>query len=404
MKHLPRIMYWLLIVGIIFRAIETYLNQRDMELIFTQAVFGWYFKVGYFGNILLTVVSVYSFIAYNKYFPRFITASYLLLIALVFICSLKDLSTMLQKPTMFYAIKGIGTYVNFGVLFFACNVYYLERILKLFYYLCFVFIVGGLINLSAVGFGAGRGDMLFALKDFAVYLIWVAPFFILQEEENKTKNMLNYALLFFTLLFVFFTGARSYLITFFIYFIVKFKTQLQSKNAIVTILGMVILGVGAYFVLINSSFGKNIEDAFTILSNRSGEDSRSDQLIDFWYQYNTDYLIQGVGPMAKWYWTTVGLYEYLDNQFLLLAWWAGLPTLLVYLYFLCMNLVIKSENSILGEIKGIKLIIGLWILGCLGLSIYITISTSLFYYFLSILIGLHTCKYSQVKNLEFEEA
>ena len=45
------------------------------------------------------------------------------------------------------------------------------------------------------------------------------------------------------------------------------------------------------------------------------------------------------------------------------------------------------------------MIIGWWILGCLGFAIYISISSSLYYYFISLLMGQQFCKYTELLTL-----
>jgi hypothetical protein len=159
---------------------------------------------------------------------------------------------------------------------------------------------------------------------------------------------------------------------------------------------LVLVGVG-YFVLINSSLSTTVEGAFDNLSERSGEDTRSDQLFDFLSQYDTDYLIQGVGPTKLWFWHSInGAYGFVDNQFLLIAWWAGLPTVIVYIFFLVRSLYVESEILQFENIKGLKLIIFFWIAACLGLAIYCTLCPEHYYYFLSLLMGLSVCQYSKI--------
>jgi hypothetical protein len=109
-----------------------------------------------------------------------------------------------------------------------------------------------------------------------------------------------------------------------------------------------------------------------------------------------DKLMGGVGPKGTWFWSAVGEYTFLDNQFLLLAWWAGLPALLIYLFMVIAATLRKSEVLFFENIKGSRMIIGWWILGCLGFAIYISISSSLYYYFISLLMGQQFCKYTEI--------
>ena len=161
-----------------------------MAYILLEEVYPWYFKVGFLGNIFITLASITSFIVYRKYFPTFISTSYILLILFVALASFSDFGEFSKRPTFYYSLKGIGTFVNFGILFFAADTVYFPKVLKLFYYLCFVIIIAGIINLGKVGLGAGRKEFLLVIRDFTVFLIWVFPFFFLLmlPEEIKIKN------------------------------------------------------------------------------------------------------------------------------------------------------------------------------------------------------------------------
>jgi hypothetical protein len=404
MKSIGRLIFLFIFIGIILNAVKTYFYQNDIETIIVQEVYGWYFKLSTYGNGLISIAALLSFLLYNKYFPAYVSFCYVALIILVTIASWNDLGAIIKTPSIFYSPKGAGTFINFGILFFAANTLYFPWLLKLFYYLCFFFLIASIINLGKVGFGAERTEYLYAIRDFTVYLIWVFPYFLLQAENNKLVNALNVLTFLLIFIFVLSTGARAYLLIYAIYFFVKFKQQLQGKFVVMTIIGMVILIAATFFFLSNTGLSKTIAGAFNILSERKSEDTRSSQIIEFLHQYDVGYLFQGVGPMKTWNWSAVGPYEFLDNQFLLLGWWAGLPTLLIYLYFLVRSFFIKSEILIFENIKGIQLIIGLWILACMGLAIYAAISTDLFYYFITLLMGLHLCKFTKIYKPDIEEA
>lgn len=402
MKSISKFIFILIFVGVLLKMIKTYYYQNNMELINTQEVFDWHFKASFIGNMLLTFSSVLSFLFYKKYFPKYIILCYLLIIMLVILTSVNDLNVIIKNPAIFYSPKGIGTYLNFGLLFFAANEHF-NKILKLFYWISFVFIIAGVINLGKIGLGSSREQYLFAIRDFTVYLIWVFPFFFLQYEEDNRKNLLNLFTFLIIFIFVLSTGSRSYLFIYLIYFFVKFKNQLKSKNAVIIISATLLILVTGILLFSDSGLGKIIEGALKILSERSSEDSRSSQLIEFLDQYDLNFLFQGVGPISVWYWSVVGPYPFLDNLFLFLCWWAGLPTLMVYLFFLIKPLTQKAEILFFEDIKGLKLIIVLWILACAGLAIYAGISPDLYYDFFTLLMGLQTCKYTLLAQLDDEE-
>lgn len=315
------------------------------------------------------------------------------MIVLVFMTSINDFETIMQKPSIFYSVKGIGTYINFGILFFVASDYFFAKLQKIFYYACFVFIAAGIYNLSKVGFGASRVDYLNAIKDFAVYLIWVFPFFLLKQEENKKANIINIGIFGIIFIFILSTGARSYLAIYAIYLFIKFKNQFQSKNGLLFIFAAILVLIASVFLFSNSGLGKALDGAFSNLMERATEDSRSEQLEEFLSQYNFDYLIQGVGPMGTWNWSHWPVpYYYLDNQFLLLGWWAGLPTLLVYVFYVSKPIFKKTVPPIIDDIKIVKTILVFWLLACAGFAIYVGMSSDPYYDFITLLIGLAACK------------
>ncbi len=403
MKSLPKTIFYLIAVAVLCCAVKLYLAQAELDDENVEGKYAWYYKLELVGDIMLSIASVLSFILYRKFFPVYISVCWILLVIFVAICSINDLSFFVKRPSHFYSIRGIGTFINIGIIFFAANTVYLNKLLMLFYYLCYAFIIGGIINLGQTGIGSTRLQYLGAIKDVTVYLIWVFPFFFLQDEPDKKKNIINlgiYAILF---VFILSTQARTYLIIYAIYLVVKFREQLRSKNSLLVIIGGAILVAGFFLLISSSSLGKTVDDAFQSLSERSSEDSRSGQIIEFVKQWDTENLMQGVGPVKQWYWTMVGDYYFgLDNQFLLLGWFAGLPALFTYIYFVVKIYYTKSEALLFEKIKGIKLMVALWILACLGFAIYISISSSLYYNFLTLLMGIYVCKYTLLKPAEDE--
>jgi hypothetical protein len=399
MKSVSKLIYALIFLGILLKAVKSFYVQNNMEYIFSEEVYGWYYRVGFYGNALISIAAILSFWLYRKYFPQYVTICYLIMILLVILASLNSMGEIFNRPNILYSDKGIGTFTNFGILFFAASTKHYPKILKLFYYLCFAFIIAGIVNLSKIGFGSSREEYLNAILNYAVYLIWVFPFFFLQDKDNKKINIINILIYLIIFIFVLSTGSRTYMVIYLLYFIMKFKNHLLTKNGILAVIACMILIVGVFSLFSNSDLAKATEGAFNILSERSAENTRSSQLIEFLDQYDTNYLLKGVGPTGTWYWSSVGrYYNYLDNQFLLLAWWAGLPTLLVYLFYLIKPIMQKSEIQLFENVKGLRMIIVLWILACAGFAIYVGISSDLYFDFITLLLGLQTCKFTLLRS------
>lgn len=393
--------YYSIIIGAACNVVRIYFQQRDALENFMEQIYPWYYQVGFLGNVFMCFAAIGSFFLYRKYFPSYITNCYLLMILWVTIASINDFGAILKSPNFFFSIKGIGTFINFGLLYFAADTERFPKVLKFFYFICFFFILAAFLNLAKMGGGASRKEYLTSISGLAFYCIWVFPYFFLQEEENKKKNLINLGTFGIIILLILFTGARSYLLISALYLMLKFSKTLKSKNGIATMIGLGILSVAGYIIFSSSGMGDSVESAMTNLSERSGEDTRSEQIMDFLSQYDTEYLIQGVGPLGLWFWHGINdFYGFLDNQFLLLAWWAGLPAILTYIFFLVKSLTVESEILYFEKIKGIKLIIGLWIGACLGFAIYVTISSDLYYFFISFMIGLNACQYTKIIDPE----
>lgn len=402
MKPLSKYIFWCFLAGISMNMIKLYFLQLDMATA-EEGVYPWYYRVDFLGDVLMCMGSVASFFTFHRYFPSFVRNCYLLLIAFVTFASLEAIPEINKQPTLFFNLKGIGTYINIGILFFAADTKYFPKLLNFFYYLCFFILAACIINVGKVGMGATRNEFLLFVRDYVVFLMWVFPYFFMQDYPNARKNLVNLAVFALIFVVVLSSGSRSYLVLYLLYVIYKFKAQLSQKNVLLIIGAALVIGVGAYYALMSSSLSGTIENALDNLSERKADDSRSDQLRDFFAQYDTDYLIQGVGPLEKWFWHSINdFYSFLDNQIILIAWWAGLPAALTYVYFLIGLMRSESEILYFEDIKGLKVIIVAWLAACLGFAIYCTVCSEHYYYFLSLLFGMTVCRYTEIIDPETE--
>ena len=130
------------------KAVKLYGYQNNMQFITEEEVYPWYIQMGYYGNICISMAAVLSFIFYRKYFPLYVAVCYLLMILLVVLTSINDFEDIINKPSIIYSVKGIGTFINFGILFFAAKLDDFKKVLSLFYGICFVFMMEGFINLA----------------------------------------------------------------------------------------------------------------------------------------------------------------------------------------------------------------------------------------------------------------
>jgi hypothetical protein len=392
-----QIIFYLIIAGIIGNGIFTLCSQMvtasNVSGEPAPAAGGWYFTLAFISNIFITIASIYSFVMYRNRFPLLTNVCYILMIVLVTIFSITGFSMYAGQPSFFYSPKGIGTWVNFGILYFVAEEAFTTQILKLFKTLCYIVVMFNMVRFGMLGSISSRGETLGAFGQTTIFLIWVYPFFFFDDtDKTKIAKAVKYGMMLLITFFTFAIASRSYLLIIIIFLLIKLKKdlkELKSAMAIVVLAGMCLL-VG-YFLIANIQNVSSIKGILNIFSGRIDDDTRSSQLKQFLEQYNPERIFTGTGPASTWNWYTQKQlnYEWLDNQFILLTWWFGILTCLLYITFLGYPLFRKNNfNNII--ITNAKIMIFFWILACAGLAIYVTFSTKLYYYFISLLVGVTT--------------
>lgn len=384
----------MIVTGLILNGVFLLFSQINMDA--SQQATGapvstWYSQLGFIGNLLLTAASITSFALFYRRFPAFLSCCYIALILIIAAMSAPDLDQYLKAPSFFYMAKGLGSWINFGLLYFMADDHYSARVFKIFKGLCYCFILFNLIKIVQFGAISNREQAESAIRDTSVFLFWVYPFFFLsREDETPLFNAVKYGLMIFVLFFAFAISSRSYTLIMAIFILVKVLRDIRHKEnaAVMTVMG-VLLCVGGGYLLLNIENFKSVNDLLTIFSGRINDDSRSSQLKEFFNQYNTDNLFKGVGITGTWNWTgdKTGKYQWLDNQFVLITWWFGIETTFLYL---CFVLTALFKKNVSGDrtVSNAKMLIFFWILACAGFAIYATISSNLFYYFITLMIGL----------------
>jgi hypothetical protein len=366
----------------------------------------WYVRISFLSDLVLTPISLYLFFKYHQYFPFVINACFILMPILVFIASFNDLSIFTKTPTVFYSPKGLGTWLNFGMLYFAVEEEYTEKILKVFKYMCFILIVFNLGQIAMAGTISNRDIALNAVRDTTVVLLWVFPFFFLDnDDKTNIAKLTKYGMILIITFFAFAIASRSYLLTMAIFIFIKLKRDLKEGRSRFIIFCMIMMGMmAAYYVIANLDKFGTLKDLSSVFSGRMGEDSRSSQLKEFMDQFDWNKLFIGVGPAATWNWSgdLKAPYQWLDNQFILIIWWFGLQTCIPYLGHLLYSLFKKNPLNIL-RVTNAKILLLFWTLACAGFGIYITISSSLYYYFMTLMIGIITLNVRRVTIYQVQD-
>lgn len=393
--RLKQIIYWCVSVGLLLNAIYTFYYQRDLELIVAGAPYSWYTRLNFAGDVFISVASVLSYLCYRKFFPLYIRCCWLWIVLLVFIINHEVYEDFLNSPAIIYGPKGFGTFLNFGILFFVANKNGFARVQYLLIGICVVFLVLGIGNLADLGFQFSRTESLIRVREYANCLVYIFPFFFLRRGSSRINNVFQYVMYAFLLIIVLATGSRSYIIVFTLVLMVKlyftFRKSLALAIPVLALVTVVATAGITYFS--QSSFFQSLDTMATTLGERSTDDSRSEQLYEFFNQYDAAGFLWGVGPLGTYYSSNVGgQYASIDNQFIFLGWWAGVPVLSLYLTILIGSLTARyrpgrswqDRDSVISA----KYCIFLWILAAAGLAIWVNISCHLYYYFISITIGL----------------
>ena len=360
---------------------------------------GWYSKISVVSDVVLTFISFFLYFKYHRCFPFVINTCFVLMPLLVFIASFNDLGLFAKSPSVFYSPKGVGTWLNFGMLYFAAEEEYTEKILKWFKYFCYVIVAFNLVQIVLAGTISNRDVALNAVRDTTVVLIWVYPFFFLDnDDKTNIAKLTKYGMMLLISFFVFAIASRSYLLIMAIFIFIKLRRDLKEGRSTFILICMMLMGaLAAYYVIVNLDKFGTLKDITSVFAGRMGEDSRSSQLKEFMDQFNWDKLFTGVGPSATWNWSgdLKAPYQWLDNQFILIIWWFGLQTCIPYLGHLVYSFCKKNPLNLL-RVTNSKIILFFWTLACAGFGIYITISSSMYYYFMIILIGIVTLNVRRV--------
>lgn len=400
MPKIARFLFYTISIILLVHIVALILGQISMHgedsLVDSGTIYN---KLSFLTDIIMTFCSIYCFVAYHKNFPVLINVCYVLMVIFVNIASFSDLSLFSSAPTMFYSPKGIGTWINFGLLYFAAETEYTDKIFKIFRYTCSVLFVFNVIRIGLLGSVSNRSDALNAIRETTVVLLWVYPFFFLDDsDKTNIAKLTKYVCLLLLAFFAFAIASRSYLVSITVFLFIKLIRDIkEGKNyALMASMGLLVAMVAYYMVINIDKFG-TVKDLLTVFTGRMGEDSRSSQIREFLDQFNTDKLFTGLGPSARWNWSgdRKAPYEWLDNQYLLATWWFGLQTCVLYFIFLLCALFKRNPLKLL-LVKNAKITIFFWALACGGFAIYVTFASSIYYYFITLLIGFITVNVRRV--------
>tara|TARA_B100000963_G_C22475844_1_gene602341 strand:+ start:124 stop:810 length:687 start_codon:yes stop_codon:yes gene_type:complete len=201
-------------------------------------------------------------------------------------------------------------------------------------------------------------------------LMWISFYLFTLFGSNYKKIAVS--IFSVSLVISLFTSTRSFILMHLIF--IFYYNLKSSKVKLLTSISTILVGIISYVYFSASSFFSN---AFSQVGNRFNDDTRSDQLLQFFLQIEFSEILFGAGSFAYWEWDG-RVYQYLDNQILLMSWWAGIfPTIIYLSFFVIAFKRFFFKRNISKEYNFISLLILFWILALLGLSVYTSISSSL---------------------------
>ncbi|MBN2521205.1 MAG: hypothetical protein JXB17_11905 [Bacteroidales bacterium] len=368
----------LLIIGFICGFIKVFFEQNILLSQVKTPNFstGDIFK--YISAISVITSGFLALIYEGKYFKKYIKIIYFIILLWITAIYFRDGKGI--DPSNFFSVKAPGPWLAFSVIFTTSNNERVNKINNVLYFGLIALSIGLLINIGKLGVSFDRHQAWLYLRAISNNHLWVLPVTLFFNINNKKRRLIIVTCLiigmFASILIVTRSTISLYAIILFIY-LIKSKIISKPLNVIALIL-IFILFIISLNSLIESETGQKIIQGMALLEDRIQDDTRTDQIIQFTNQLKLSDLLLGAGTDSYWNWDGRD-YEWLDNQWLLTAWWAGiLPTFLFLLLMLIpLRFAITSKN-IKHFANGFMLL--LWILGCAGLSIYISFSINIYFY------------------------
>lgn len=333
---------------------------------------------------MAVILSIFK--AKKHYLPKIFFAYFLIL-------SFISINYLLTGPgfnniTGLMDIKGIGPWLCLGLIFVSYDNFRYE-LFKKFLIISVLFIsIFVIYNLSEFGIGLYRGQALAKYRVYATNMVWISPFVFLIFKNNKKLLPIRILAIFIGVATALITQTRSFLLIYMLILIFDFS---QTRKKPIYIIGASIVSLLSIYMVLNIEF---FNSSFGLIQERGMDDTRSSQLIEFLSQLNFIELVVGKGFDSIWYFGGQP-YAYLDNQWLLLIWWAGLIPALMYFYLTAIIpfiLFFKKNQDYETKVESLVLI--LWTLACAGLAIFSTMSVDFFFFIICIIQGRLLNKYS----------
>ena len=146
------------------------------------------------------------------------------------------------------------------------------------------------------------------------------------------------------------------------------KRGLNSSRSIVALLGLVLAGWVGWGFVEHTPFGRHLLESLAGLQERLDEDSRSDQIVEFFSDVSPSELILGRGSQATWNWHGLAWTKGTDVGYLSLLFYGGLPLMLSYVMVHIVPAFRVLKSGLTGLELTCSLVVVLWAIRMLSSS------------------------------------
>ena len=232
-----------------------------------------------------------------------------------------------------------------------------------FFIISLYFAVQFILLYGAVGVRFGTSHVLY----FFQMGLWTLAAYVLGTDINE-RTKLKIVLLILCALLSIIILSRGWIIQMGILFVLYVMKLNKSQGKKVSLKGM--LSFMSIMIALSFITEHYLSDQWATLLSRSTEDTRTQQIIQFFQQVNVRNLVTGGGYSANYSWLGRD-YGAIDNQILLTMFRYGIIVTVLYLAIFVVPVFGALKRHRIDYIFGINV---MWLLAMAGLSIYCTIN------------------------------
>jgi hypothetical protein len=194
---------------------------------------------------------------------------------------------------------------------------------------------GAVVVAIASSSAVGRGEAMARLHPYVDPLVVLVAWLFLYPHRTKMLNAITWCASTALILGAIMLQTRAYLVLFAVILVFYSYVCRRRRTGVNRIVGFAVVallvGVVAIALLNSGSLGSMETESLQGLSARRFDDSRSDQIQQFFESVRPSELILGRGAMAPWLWNGKEHFAGPDIGYLSLLYYGGLPLLFGYI-------------------------------------------------------------------------